>query len=71
MMLRLSGVVMRISGGRRAMRARSSAGVSPERTWTRISGIGVPAASKRSFSSASGTSRLRRMSLPSALSGDT
>ena len=34
-MLRLSGVVMRISGGRRAMRARSSAGVSPERVRTR------------------------------------
>ena len=37
-----SGVVIRMWGGRRSIRARSRAGVSPERTVTRISGSGLP-----------------------------
>ena len=70
-MLRLSGVVMRISGGRLAIRARSSAGVSPERVRTLTSGIDSPAASNRWRSSSRGARRLRRTSVLSALSGET
>ena len=66
-----SGVVMRTCGVLRSMRARAAAGVSPVRTATRISGNFSPAFSKRSFSCASGSSRLRWTSLLSALSGET
>ena len=40
-MFRLSGVVMRISGGRRSIRRRSSAGVSPLRVRTPMGGKGL------------------------------
>ena len=71
MMCSDSGVVMRMCGDLRIMRARADAGVSPVRTATRISGNVSPAAMNRSRSSASGRSRLRWMSLFSALSGET
>ena len=70
-MLRLSGVVMRISGGRRVMRRRSSTGVSPERVRTRTAGAATPAASKRSPSSARGPRRFLRTSVLRARSGET
>jgi len=70
-MFRLSGVVMRISGGRRMIRRRSPGSVSPVRTATRISGKGTSRAANSSRSSASGRSKFCRMSLPSALRGDT
>ncbi len=70
-MLRLSGVVMRISGGCRTMRSRSSRGVSPQRVSTRTSGAGAPAAANTSRSSSSGAVRLRRTSVFSAFSGET
>ena len=57
--------------GRRLIRARSAAGVSPERTATRISGNAVPAAAARSRISARGPTRLAWTSLPSALRGET
>jgi hypothetical protein len=65
-----SGVVIRMCGVLRSILARADAGVSPVRTATRMSGKRAPAASKRFFSSASGTSRLRWTSLLSALSGE-
>ena len=65
-----SGVVIRMWGLRRIMRARADGGVSPVRTATRISGNGSPALSKRARSSASGRSRFRWMSLLRALSGE-
>ncbi len=58
-MLRLSGVVIRISGGCRSMPRRSSAGVSPLRVKARISGGLWPSARKRSVSSVRGWRRLR------------
>ncbi len=66
-----SGVVMKTSGGRVRKRRRSSAGVSPDRTPTVMSGSGRPrrAASRRM--PVSGLRRLRSMSTASALSGDT
>ena len=54
-----SGVVIRIWGVLRSIFARALAGVSPVRTATRISGKRWPACSNRSFSCASGFSRLR------------
>ena len=66
-----SGVVMSTCGGRLACSARSFADVSPVRTPTRISGSGVPRSSASAVISASGSSRLRLMSLASALSGET
>ncbi len=71
MMCNDSGVVIRMCGDLRSIRARADCGVSPVRTATRISGNDSPAASNRSRSSASGRSRLRWMSLLSALSGET
>ena len=66
-----SGVVTITCGGRRPIRRRSWAGVSPVRTAVRISRAGSPAATAAAASSASGSSRLRRTSLESALSGET
>jgi hypothetical protein len=68
---RLSGVVIRISGGRRTIWRRSSAGVSPLLVRTQISGKGSPAALKKPFSSSRGVIRFRRMSLFRAFSGET
>ncbi len=70
-MLRLSGVVMRISGGRRSIFWRSEGGVSPLRVSARTEGTGSPAARNLSTSSARGSSRLRRTSVFRALSGET
>ena len=67
---KLSGVVMSNSGGRRSRRRRSAASVSPVRTPTRTVGNSRPQAQKRVRISAMGASRLARMSLPSALSGE-
>ncbi len=70
--LRLSGVVISTSGGRRNMRRRSAVGVSPLRTATRTGAGGAPAlAVHTEVSSESGVSKLRSTSLLSALSGDT
>src|SRR5262245_24812878 len=66
-----SGVVMRMSGGVRAKRRRSSAGVSPVRIATEISGSGAPAPAAAARRPASGERRLRSMSAASALSGET
>ena len=68
---RLSGVVMRISGGRLTMRRRSDCGVSPLRVCTRSAGNGSPAAAKMPAISRRGVTRFARTSLFSALSGDT
>ena len=70
-MFRLSGVVMRISGGWRSILRRSSPGVSPLRVWTLRAGKAAPARAKYSRSSCSGAIRLRRTSLLSALRGET
>ena len=66
-----SGVVTRMCGGRRPVCAPLVRGVSPVRTAVRISGAGSPAAAAAAASSASGSSRFRRTSLESALSGET
>ena len=58
-------------GGRRRMRSRSPAGVSPVRTQVRISTSGKPCACSAARMPASGASRLRWMSFDSALSGET
>ena len=65
-------------GGRFTIACRSAAGVSPVRTAVRMRGIGAPpsalsSARVRASSaiSRSGSSRLRWMSLLSALSGET
>src|SRR5437870_2825310 len=58
-------------GGRRPIACRSEAGVSPERTSTRISGSARPAASASAPISASGRARFRCTSLPSAFSCET
>ena len=70
-----SGVVMRISGGLRAILRRSSAGVSPVRMAVRISGAFAP---RRALSTAasseiaeSGPCKLRSTSAPRAFRGDT
>ena len=70
MMLSDSGVVIRMCGDFRSIRARAAGGVSPVRTATRISGNSFPSALKRSRSSISGRSRLRWMSLFRAFSGE-
>ena len=59
MMLRDSGVVIRMCGDLRSILARADAGVSPVRTATRISGNFSPAAPNRSRSSVRGRSRFR------------
>ena len=66
-----SGVVMRMSGGRLAKARRSSAGVSPERMPTVISGRGSPSRSAAWPMPVSGARRLRSTSTASALSGET
>ena len=66
-----SGVVTTTCGGRRAIRSRSRAGVSPVRTAARISGTARPPAAASAASSPSGSCRLRWTSLLSALSGET
>ena len=71
MRARLSGVVMSSSGGWRSIRWRSPAGVSPLRVCARMLGNGSPRRSKSRLSSPKGCARLRRMSLFSALSGET
>ena len=69
-MLSDSGVVIRMCGALRSIRARADAGVSPVRTPILISGNSFPSASNRARSSASGCSRFRWTLLPSALSGE-
>ena len=64
-------LVTTICGGRRPMRWRSPAGVSPVRTAVRISTSARPIARSSARMPASGASRLRRMSFDSAFSGDT
>ena len=71
MRFRLSGVVMRISGGLRSIRRRSPGGVSPLRVRTRMRGSVSPAWRKTVSRAASGDSRFRWMSLFSAFSGET
>ena len=66
-----SGVVTSTWGGRRPTARRSWAGVSPVRTAVRMPGPGRPAATAAFDSSPSGSSRLRRTSLESALRGLT
>ncbi|CAB4914433.1 unannotated protein [freshwater metagenome] len=66
-----SGVVMRMSVGRRAKARRSSAGVSPDRMPTLISGRGRPSRAAAWPMPVSGARRLRSTSTASALSGDT
>ena len=66
-----SGVVIRMSVGRRAKARRSSAGVSPERMPTVISGRGRPSRAAACPMPASGARRLRSTSTASALSGET
>jgi hypothetical protein len=71
MMCSDSGVVIRMCGVLRSIRARADGGVSPVRTATRISGNAWLARSNRSRSWVSGPSRFRCTSLFSALSGET
>jgi hypothetical protein len=66
-----SGVVIKMSGGRLSMAARSAAAVSPVRTATRISGAVSPSLAATAAISASGASRFCWMSVASAFSGDT
>ena len=66
-----SGVVMRMSGGVRPNRRRSSAGVSPERTPTVRSGSGRPSRVAACRMPASGARRLRSTSTASAFIGLT
>jgi len=66
-----SGVVMRKSGGRFSMAARSAAAVSPVRTATRMSGAASPIEAATAAISRSGASRFCWMSTASAFSGDT
>ena len=66
-----SGVVIRMSPGRRANSRRSSAGVSPERIATSMSGTGRPSRSAACRMPVSGPRRLRSTSTASALSGLT
>jgi hypothetical protein len=64
-----SGVVIRMSGGVRAKARRSSAGVSPVRMPTVISGGGRPSRPEACRMPVSGALRLRSTSTASALSG--
>lgn len=66
-----SGVVMRMSGGVRAKARRSSAGVSPVRIPTVMSGGVTPSRVAACRMPASGARRLRSTSTASALSGLT
>ncbi len=66
-----SGVVIRKSGGRFSMAARSAAAVSPVRTATRMVGALSPSSAAVAAISASGRSRFRWMSTARAFSGDT
>ena len=66
-----SGVVTSTSGGVRANSRRSSAGVSPVRMPTVMSGTGSPSRCAACRMPASGERRLRCTSTASALSGDT
>jgi hypothetical protein len=66
-----SGVVIRMSGGVRAKLRRSSAGVSPVRIPTVMSGGGRPSRPAACRIPVSGARRLRSTSTASALSGLT
>lgn len=66
-----SGVVTRMCGGRFLTALRSCCVVSPVRTAAWISGAAVPESRRACAIPASGSSRFTRMSLDSALSGDT
>ena len=66
-----SGVVIRMSGGVRAKARRSSAGVSPVRMPTVMSGGGRPSRPAACRMPVSGARRLRSTSTASALSGLT
>jgi hypothetical protein len=66
-----SGVVMRMSGGVRRNRRRSSAGVSPDRTPTERSGSGRLSRVAACRMPARGARRLRSTSTASAFIGDT
>ena len=66
-----SGVVMRMSGGVRASRRRSSAGVSPDRTPTRMSGSGRPSRVAACRMPTRGARRLRSTSTARAFIGET
>ena len=66
-----SGVVTSMWGGFFSMAWRSVCGVSPVRTATLISTGAKPNSGNRAVMPASGTCRLRWMSLPSAFRGDT
>ncbi len=66
-----SGVVMRKSGGRRSIAARSAMAVSPVRTATLTSGAGMPSSAATAAISRSGASRFCWMSTASAFSGET
>jgi len=65
-----SGVVTRMWGGRLTIAVRAEAGVSPVRTWVRISTSGSPIATSSRRMPASGSSRFFSMSFDSALSGE-
>ena len=66
-----SGVVTRMCGGVLRIHARSVCGVSPVRTAVRIVTCGRSSLSSPARMPASGSSRLRWMSLDKAFSGDT
>ena len=66
-----SGVVTRMCGGRRTIRSRSQAEVSPVRTAVRMPGAGNPRSAASASIWASGVSRFFPMSLLNAFSGDT
>ena len=66
-----SGVVTSTCGGRRSIFCRSDCGVSPVRVAVRIGASASPSAAAAASSSPSGVSRFLRMSLVSALSGET
>ena len=66
-----SGVVTTMCGGRLTLCRRSCCGVSPVRTKVRMPGSGSPSSRSSALIPASGASRLRLMSLESALRGDT
>ena len=66
-----SGVVIRMSGGWRSIRARSSCGVSPVRIATTGAWSVSPRRAATAATPASGTRRFRSTSTASALSGET
>ncbi len=66
-----SGVVTRMCGGLLTIAVRTEAGVSPVRTWVRISASGSPIAASSWRIPASGSSRFFSMSFDSAFKGDT